>query len=114
LVEITASTFGAWEIDAKVCKWLSVGIVEMRSVTSARIVPPPISSFTVNSLFKDLPTLVHSYFERRNLGAKNAQRGRRLWVRAKAATYKSNCVWITAPLRVDLLQRVHQAGDSAI
>jgi hypothetical protein len=42
------------------CKWLNVGMSEKLGIKSIYVAPPPNSSFTVNSLFKDLATVVHS------------------------------------------------------
>jgi hypothetical protein len=44
----------------EVRKWLNVGMSEKPDLESVYVAPAPKSSFAVNSLFKDLATVVHS------------------------------------------------------
>jgi hypothetical protein len=59
-VEIAATECGECEIGTELCEWLNVGIVEKPGANSVNVELAPKSFFTVNSLFSDLATVVHS------------------------------------------------------
>jgi hypothetical protein len=58
-VEILASRFDECEIDVALLKWANVGMPEKPGVQSGYVMLARNSSFTVNSLFSDLATVVH-------------------------------------------------------
>jgi hypothetical protein len=59
-VEIATSGCGECEIDEEVHKWLNVGMSEKPGNQVRYVASVPKSSFVINSLFKDLATVVHS------------------------------------------------------
>jgi hypothetical protein len=59
-VEIAASQFAEWDIGMEMCRWRNVGMSEKLGIKSVYLASVPNSSFTVNRLFKDLATVVHS------------------------------------------------------